>query len=116
METTKLTVEVLVDAPLATNDVKVGGGFSFRIEARNKSAGFDFWENYTLVSPREHLHCLLGAGATWTSVSLPRRAGSGSWRSSMRRRPTQSSSSAKAGRPSWTASRGTWKAPEWECA
>ena len=89
MGASKITVEVLVDAPLAkawecwtspehitrwyaasddwhtpcaTNDVKVGGGFSFRMEARNKSAGFDFQGSYTLVSPREHLHCLLGDG------------------------------------------------------
>jgi len=89
METTKIKVEVLVDSPLAkawecwtlhehitrwyaasddwhtpraTNDVKVGGGFNFRMEARNKSAGFDFWASYTLVSPRELLHCLLGDG------------------------------------------------------
>jgi uncharacterized protein YndB with AHSA1/START domain len=89
METTKIKVEVLVDAPLskawecwtspdhitrwyaasddwhtprATNDVKVGGSFNFRMEARNKSAGFDFSGSYTSVSPREHLHCLLGDG------------------------------------------------------
>ena len=139
MGASKIKVEVLVDAPLAkaweywispdhitrwyaasddwhtpraTNDVKVGGGFSFRMEARNKSAGFDFQGSYTLVSPREHLHCLLGDGRHLDIVSLPRETGSGSWRSSIRRRPTQSSSSARAGRPSWTASRGTWKAAD----
>jgi uncharacterized protein YndB with AHSA1/START domain len=48
--------------PRATNDVKAGGGFNFRMEARNKSAGFDFLGSYTEVSPREHLHCLLGDG------------------------------------------------------
>jgi hypothetical protein len=42
--------------------VKVGGGFNFRMEARNKGAGFDFLGSYTKVSPREHLHCLLGDG------------------------------------------------------
>ena len=89
MGASKIRVEVLVDAPLAkawecwtlpehitrwyaasddwhtpraTNEVKVGGGFNFRMEARNKSAGFDFQGSYTLVSPRENLHCLLGDG------------------------------------------------------
>ena len=89
MESTKIKVEVLVDAPLskarecwtspdhitrwyaasddwhtprAANDVKVGGSFNFRMEARNTSAGFDFRGSYTSVSPQEHLHCLLGDG------------------------------------------------------
>jgi uncharacterized protein YndB with AHSA1/START domain len=89
MSTTRIKVEVTVDAPLekaweywispdhitrwyaasddwhtprATNDVKVGGGFNFRMEARTGSAGFDFQGSYTFVSPREHLHSLLGDG------------------------------------------------------
>jgi uncharacterized protein YndB with AHSA1/START domain len=89
MKTTQIKVEALVDAPLgkaweywtspdhitkwyaasddwhtprASNDVKVGGRFTFRMEARNRSAGFDFTGTYTLVSPHEHLHCLLGDG------------------------------------------------------
>jgi len=89
MGTTKIKVEVLADAPLAkiwdcwtspdhitrwyaasddwhtpraTNDVKVGREFTFRMEARNRSTGFDFRGSYTSVSPREHLHCLLGDG------------------------------------------------------
>ena len=89
MEKTKIRIEVLVHAPLekvwdcwtspkhitqwnaasddwhtprATNDVKVGGSFSYRMEARNKTAGFDFWGTYSFVSPRERLHSLLGDG------------------------------------------------------
>jgi uncharacterized protein YndB with AHSA1/START domain len=89
MGTTKIKVAVLVDAPIAkawevwtspdhivkwyaasddwhtpraTNDTKVGGGFSFRMEARNGSAGFDFRGTYTAVAPAEHLHALLGDG------------------------------------------------------
>jgi uncharacterized protein YndB with AHSA1/START domain len=89
MGTTKVTVQVLVDAPIAkvwdcwtvpdhivkwnaasddwhtpsaTNDVKVGGKFSSRMEARNGSAGFDFRGTYTVVTPPEHLHSLLGDG------------------------------------------------------
>jgi uncharacterized protein YndB with AHSA1/START domain len=89
MGATKIKVEVLVDAPLAriwerwigpehitkwyaasddwhtpraTNDVKVGSTFDFRMEARNGNAGFDFRGTYTIVVPSEHLHCLLGDG------------------------------------------------------
>jgi uncharacterized protein YndB with AHSA1/START domain len=89
MAATKITVQVLVDAPLekawdywtspnhitrwnaasddwhtprATNDMRVGGSLSFRMEARDKSAGFDFGGTYTLVSPRERLHFVLGDG------------------------------------------------------
>jgi uncharacterized protein YndB with AHSA1/START domain len=89
MEATKITVEVRVDAPLekvwecwtapdhitkwnaasddwhtprATNDLRVGGKFNSRMEAKNGSAGFDFWGTYTLVSPQKHLHSLLGDG------------------------------------------------------
>jgi uncharacterized protein YndB with AHSA1/START domain len=89
MVKTKIKVEVVVDAPLAkvwdcwtspdhvtkwnaasddwhtpraTNDVKVGGSFSYRMEARNGSAGFDFWGTYSVVNPRERLHFLLGDG------------------------------------------------------
>jgi len=89
MGTTKIKVEVLVEAPLAKaweywispdhivkwyaasddwhtpraiNDVNVGGGFSFRMEARNKGTGFDFQGSYTFVSPRERLHFILGDG------------------------------------------------------
>jgi uncharacterized protein YndB with AHSA1/START domain len=89
METSRIRVEVLVEAPLAkvwelwigpdhitrwyaasedwhtpraTNDVRVDGEFNFRMEARNGSAGFDFRGTYTLVGPREHLHCRLADG------------------------------------------------------
>ena len=48
--------------PRATNDLRVGGSLSFRMEARDKSAGFDFGGTYTLVSPRERLHFILADG------------------------------------------------------
>jgi uncharacterized protein YndB with AHSA1/START domain len=102
MEKTKITVEVVVDAalakvwdcwtspdhvtkwnaasddwhtPRATNDVKVGGSFNYRMEARNKSAGFDYWGTYSLVSPREHLHFLLGDGRHVDVRFLPEGSG-----------------------------------------
>jgi uncharacterized protein YndB with AHSA1/START domain len=89
MGKTKITVEAMVDAPIAkvwewwtspdhitkwnaasddwhtpraTNDVKVGGSFTYRMEARNGSAGFDYWGTYSFVSPRDRLHSLLGDG------------------------------------------------------
>jgi uncharacterized protein YndB with AHSA1/START domain len=102
METTKIRIEVLVDAPLgktwdywtspehitqwnaasddwhtprATNDLKVGGSLSFRMEARDKSAGFDFGGTYTLVSARERLHFILGDGRHVDVRFLPEGAG-----------------------------------------
>ena len=39
----------------ATNDVRVGGKFSARMEARDKSFGFDFAGVYTEVRPHELL-------------------------------------------------------------
>ena len=36
--------------PRATNDLRVGGSFSFRMEAKDGSVGFDFAGTYTEVS------------------------------------------------------------------
>lgn len=37
--------------PTATNDLKVGGKFSYRMEAKDGSMGFDFKGTYTKVEP-----------------------------------------------------------------
>jgi uncharacterized protein YndB with AHSA1/START domain len=39
--------------PHAENDVRVGGRFSSRMEARDGSMGFDFGGTYTAVTPEE---------------------------------------------------------------
>jgi uncharacterized protein YndB with AHSA1/START domain len=57
--------------PRAANDVRVGGRFNFRMEARKGGAGFDFWGTYTIVIPAEHLHSLLGDGRNLDIRFLP---------------------------------------------
>jgi uncharacterized protein YndB with AHSA1/START domain len=42
-------------APMATNDVRVGGVFTTRMEAKDKSAGFDFGGTYTVVEEEKRL-------------------------------------------------------------
>ena len=46
--------------PSATNDLRVGGEFSSRMEARDGSVGFDFTGVYTNVQPLEHFAYVLG--------------------------------------------------------
>ena len=48
--------------PSATNDVRVGGSLRWRMEARDKSMGFDFGGEYTEVIPQERLVYVLGDG------------------------------------------------------
>jgi uncharacterized protein YndB with AHSA1/START domain len=42
-------------------DLRVGGTFSSRMEAKDGSFGFDFAGTYTIVIPHELLECSLGA-------------------------------------------------------
>jgi uncharacterized protein YndB with AHSA1/START domain len=78
----QITVEVLVNAPIekvweywtkpehivnwnfassdwcspnAVNDLKVGGEFNFRMEAKDGSGGFDFQGTYSLVEPNKKI-------------------------------------------------------------
>lgn len=48
--------------PSATNDVSEGGKFSWRMEAKDGSMGFDFEGTYTKVIPNELLEYDLGDG------------------------------------------------------
>jgi uncharacterized protein YndB with AHSA1/START domain len=41
--------------PRALNDVRTGGGFSYRMEAKDGSAGFDFDGTYTSVIDGEYI-------------------------------------------------------------
>ena len=45
--------------PKATNDLRVGGTFSSRMEAKDKSEGFDFEGTYTAVTPHQHIAYVL---------------------------------------------------------
>ena len=46
--------------PTARNDLRVGGEFSSRMEARDGSMGFDFAGVYTSVQPLEQFEYILG--------------------------------------------------------
>lgn len=48
--------------PKAENDLRVGGKFSSRMEAKDGSMGFDFWGTYTAVAPYTHIAYTMGDG------------------------------------------------------
>jgi uncharacterized protein YndB with AHSA1/START domain len=83
----KITVETIIDAPVdevwrawttpddikrwnaasddwhttaATVDLRVGGAFSSRMEAKDGSMGFDFAGRYTKVVPHQLIECTFG--------------------------------------------------------
>jgi len=41
--------------PTATNDLREGGEFQYRMEAKDKSAGFDLRGSYTKIIPNEQI-------------------------------------------------------------
>ena len=49
-------------APRATNDLRVGGEFTIRMEERDGPSGFDFTGTYTAVQPPRHLAYALTDG------------------------------------------------------
>lgn len=51
--------------PSCTNDVRVGGTWSSRMEARDGSFGFDFESTYTEVVEGEKIHLLMADGRRW---------------------------------------------------
>lgn len=46
--------------PRASVDLRVGGTFSSRMEARDGSAGFDFTGTYTKIEPQRLIECEFG--------------------------------------------------------
>lgn len=48
--------------PTAENDLRVGGTYKSRMEARDGSAGFDFGAVYDAVRPNEHFTYTMGDG------------------------------------------------------
>lgn len=48
--------------PWAKNDIRTGGSFSSRMEAKDGSMGFEFGGVYDLVSPNEHIEYTMGDG------------------------------------------------------
>jgi uncharacterized protein YndB with AHSA1/START domain len=49
-------------SPKAENDLRVGGRFLWRMEARDGSQGFDFAGEYTRIITCKQIECLLGDG------------------------------------------------------
>lgn len=50
--------------PSAHSDLKAGGSFSYRMEARDGSMGFDFSGQFIAVEPLKHLSILLDDNRT----------------------------------------------------
>ncbi len=50
--------------PSAENDLRVGGTFSSRMEAKDGSFGFDFGGEYTAVQEYKHIAYTMGDGRT----------------------------------------------------
>ena len=48
--------------PKAENDLRVGGNFNYRMEAKDGSFGFDFWGIYDEVDPNKLIEFTLGDG------------------------------------------------------
>ena len=48
--------------PSATNDLRPGGKFNSRMEAKDGSVGFDFWGTYDVVKPNEYIEYTMGDG------------------------------------------------------
>jgi uncharacterized protein YndB with AHSA1/START domain len=57
--------------PKATNDLKVGGTFNYRMEARDHSAGFDFWGVYDVVEEYKKIAYTLGDGRKVEVAFIP---------------------------------------------
>ncbi len=50
--------------PKSTNDLRVGGKFSYRMEAKDESMGFDFEGTYTKIVHEELIEYVLEDGRT----------------------------------------------------
>jgi uncharacterized protein YndB with AHSA1/START domain len=48
--------------PSAQNDFRPGGKFSYRMEAKDGSFGFDFGGEYTVIKPEQYIEYVLGDG------------------------------------------------------
>ena len=48
--------------PRSTNDFRVGGKFSYRMEAKDGSFGFDFWGTYTKIEQYSLIEYVIGDG------------------------------------------------------
>lgn len=81
-------------APRAENDLRVGGKFLTRMEAKDGSMGFDFGGVYDVVNRHEAIGYTMEDGRRRRSLKR-----------STRKAPIPSSSSKQAGKRSWTISK-----------
>ena len=95
----------------ATVELREGGAFSSRMEAKDGSMGFDFAGTYTKIVEHERIEYAFGDRKAEIEFVPGPRASSSAIPSTPKRR-TRSSSSKAAGRRSSTASRDTWKRSE----
>lgn len=61
--------------PRSSNDLRPGGQFSYRMEARDGSFGFDFGGTYTNVVPHKLIEYVLGDGRAVSVRFEPVEAG-----------------------------------------
>lgn len=59
-------------APAAENDLREGGKFSYRMEARDGSMGFDFAGVYDVVKPNERIEYTMGDGRKVSVQFIPK--------------------------------------------
>jgi len=57
--------------PRSSNDLRVGGRFSYRMESRDGTAGFDFAGTYTKIIPRKRIEYTLDDGRTVCVEFIP---------------------------------------------
>lgn len=57
--------------PSATADLRPGGTFTARMEAKDGSFGFDFFGTYDEVKTNEHVSITIGDGRKWTVDFTP---------------------------------------------
>jgi uncharacterized protein YndB with AHSA1/START domain len=93
----------------ASVDLRVGGEFSSRMEAKDGSVGFDFAGTYTKVIPRNCWNTPVGTGPHRLNSSTYRTA-SKSASPLMRKRPIPLNSSKVDGRQFSIISPAMWKA------
>lgn len=62
-------------SPSAENDLRDGGRFKTRMEAKDGSMGFDFEGTYNTVIPNEHITYTLGDGRRVTVMFTPKGNG-----------------------------------------
>jgi uncharacterized protein YndB with AHSA1/START domain len=92
----------------STVDLREGGTFLSRMEAKDGSAGFDFEGSYTRVVPPEAIEYRMSDGREVAIDFGEVPEGvlvKVAFDAETENRPK---SSAKGGRPSWTTSAGTW--------